>query len=146
MGLSYRPIRLPPSTMLDAARDRLVTAMGHGHLHPAVFGAASDDEIADELLGQLGQASAREASPTWQRVNKNTKRLWRRLVKPATSKAARGPLGGVQQRLLDTATEAVRKAINAPSYLSDERIYERKRAQMLDRVEQTRRLAERVAA
>ncbi len=147
MGLPYRPLRLPPSSMLDAARDRLVTAMGHGHLHPAVLGPDPDDRaISGELLSRLGAATAREESPAWQRVNKNTKRVWRRLVKPATSSASRGALRGVEQRMLDKATEAVRKAVDAQSYLSHERIYGSKRAQMMELVEATRRLAERVAA
>ncbi|MDQ2634976.1 MAG: polysaccharide pyruvyl transferase family protein [Pseudomonadota bacterium] len=141
MGLPYRPIRLPPSSLLDAARDRLVTSMGHGHLNPGVFDTSADNSIADELLRQLGRASQREESPGWQRVHDNTKRLWRRVVKPATVKASGGMLAGLDRRLFDRATEAVRKAMDAPSYLSDDRTYESKRAQLMDRLEMTRRIA-----
>jgi succinoglycan biosynthesis protein ExoV len=143
MGLPYRPIRLPASSLLDLARDQLVTFMGHGHLNSAVFAASpvADDRIADELLRHLGQTSEREGSPGWQRVHDNTKRLWRRVVKPATEKASRGVLRSLDQRLFDRATEAIRKAIDAPSYLSDDRTYESKRAQLLDKVEMTRRIA-----
>jgi hypothetical protein len=62
-------------------------------------------------------------------------------VKPATEKASSGVLRGLDHRLFDRATEAIRKAIDAPSYLSDDRTYESKRAQLLDKVEMTRRLA-----
>ena len=143
MGLPYRPIRLPPSTLLDAARDRLVTFMGHGHLNPAVFGAApaANDGIADELLRHLGQTSEREESPAWQRVNKNTKRLWRRAVKPATEKASKGVLRSVDRRLFDKAADTMHKAMHATSYLSEDRTYESKRSQLMDQVEMTRRLA-----
>jgi len=143
MGLPYRPIRLPPSTMLDFMRDRMVTFMGHGHLHPAVFANSSvaEEGIADELLRHLAQTSEREGSAGWQRVHDNTKRLWRRVVKPATERASRGMLRSFDQRLLDKATEAIRKATNAPSYLSDDRTYESKRAQLMDKVQMTRRLA-----
>mgnify|MGYP003576801037 CR=1 FL=1 len=143
MGLPYRPIRLPASSLLDAARDRLVTSMGHGHLSPAVFAdpPVADDRIADELLRHLARTSQREESPGWQRVNDNTKRLWRRVVKPATKKASGGVLAGLDRRLFDRATEAVRKAMDAPSYLSDERTYESKRSQLMDRLETTRRVA-----
>lgn len=143
MGLPYRPIRLPPSSIADAARDRLVTSMGHGHLHRSVFSArpGSEGGIADELLDHLRANAEREQSAGWQRVNKNAKRLWRRLVKPLSEKASRGALRGLDRRLFDGATEAVRKSMDAPSYLSDNRIYESKRAQMMDRLETTRRLA-----
>jgi succinoglycan biosynthesis protein ExoV len=143
MGLPYRPIRLPPSTLLDAARDRLVTFMGHGHLNPAVFDASApaDDGMADELLRHLDQASEREESPAWRRVNKNTKRLWRRAVKPATETASRGMLRSVDRRLFDRAADTMHKAMHATSYLSDDRTYESKRSQLMDQVEMTRRLA-----
>ena len=141
MGLPYRPIRLPASSLLDAARDRLVASMGHGHLNPAVFDTSADDRIADELLRHLGRTSQREQSASWQRINDNTKRLWRRVVKPATEKAAGGMLAGLDRRLFDRATEAVRKAMDAPSYLSDDRTYESKRSQFMDRLETTRRIA-----
>lgn len=143
MDLPYRPIRLPPSSMLDAARDRLVTLMGHGHLHPAVFDAsrANDEGIAGELLGHLDRSSAQEQSPGWQRVYRNAKRLWRRAVKPATERASASALRGVDRRLFDKATEALRKAVTATSYLSDDRTYESRRAQVMDKVEATRRLA-----
>jgi succinoglycan biosynthesis protein ExoV len=143
MGLPYRPIRLPASSLLDVARDQLVSLMGHGHLNPAVFSTspAANDGIADELLRHLGQTSEREESAGWRRVNGNTKRLWRRVVKPATEKASKGVLRGLDQRLLDKATEAMRKAMHAPSYLSDDRTYESKRTQLMDKVEMTRRLA-----
>jgi succinoglycan biosynthesis protein ExoV len=143
MGLPYRPIRLPASSLLDLARDQLVTFMGHGHLNPAVFATspAADDRIADELLRHLGQTSEREEQPGWQRVHNNTKRLWRRVVKPATEKASSGVLRGLDQRLFDRATEAIRKAMDAPSYLSDDRTYESKRSQLMDRLEMTRRIA-----
>jgi succinoglycan biosynthesis protein ExoV len=143
MELPYRPIRLPPSSLLDLARDRMVTLMGHGHLHPAVFALppAAEAGIADELLRHLDRTSEREESPAWRRVNDNTKRLWRRAVKPATERASRGALRSLDQRLFDRAAEAVRKAMHAPSYLSDDRIYESKRAQLMDKVEMMRRLA-----
>lgn len=142
MGLPYRPIRLPPSTLLDAARDKLVTLMGHGHLNPAVFGElASNDGIADELLRHLGQTSEREQSAAWRSVNDNTKRLWRRAVKPATEKASKGALRSVDRRLFDRAAETMRKAMHATSYLSEDRVYESKLAQLMDQVEVTRRLA-----
>jgi succinoglycan biosynthesis protein ExoV len=143
MGLPYRPIRLPASSLLDVARDQLVTLMGHGHLNPAVFSTspAANDSIADELLRHLGQTSKREESAGWRRVNDNTKRLWRRIVKPATERASKGVLRGLDQRLLDKATEAMRKAMQAPSYLSDDSTYESKRAELMDKVEMTRRLA-----
>lgn len=143
MDLPYRPIRLPPSTLLDQARDRLVALMGHGHLNPAVFAApsAANEGIADELLRHLDRTSGREDSAGWRRVNDNTKRLWRRVVKPATDKASKGALRSLDRRLFDRAAEAMRKAVHAPSYLSDDRIYESKRAQLMERVEMTRRLA-----
>lgn len=143
MGLPYRPIRLPASSLLDVARDQLVTLMGHGHLNPAVFSTspAANDSIADELLRHLGQTSKREESAGWRRVNDNTKRLWRRIVKPATERASKGVLRGLDQRLFDRATEAMLKAMHAPSYLSDDHTYESKRAQLMDKVEMTRRLA-----
>jgi succinoglycan biosynthesis protein ExoV len=143
MGLPYRPIRLPPSTLLDAARDRMVTFMGHGHLNPQVFAAspATHDGMADELLRHLDRASEREESSAWQRVNKNTKRLWRRAVKPATEKASRGALRSFDRRLFDKAADTMHKAVRATSYLSDDRTYESKRSQLMDQVEMTRRLA-----
>jgi len=143
MELPYRPIRLPPSTLLDNARDRLVGFMGHGHLNPAVFAApsAANGGIADDLLRHLDQTSVREESPAWQRVHKNTKRLWRRVVKPATDKASKGLLRSLDSRLFDSAAETMRKAMHAPSYLSDDSVYESKRAQLMDKVEMTRRLA-----
>lgn len=143
MELPYRPIRLPPSTLLDLSRDQLVTFMGHGHLNPAVFAAApvADEGMADELLRHLGQTSDREESRSWQRVHNNTKRLWRRVVKPATEKASKGVLRGLDRRLFDKAADTMRKAMHATSYLSDDRTYERKRAQLMDKVDMTRRLA-----
>ncbi len=143
MGLPYRPIRLPASSLLDVARDQLVTFMGHGHLNPAVFSASpsADDRIADELLRHLGQTTEREEKPSWQRVHNNTKRLWRRVLKPATERASKGVLRGLDQRLFDRATEAMRKSMHATSYLSDDRAYESKRSQLMDKVEMTRRLA-----
>jgi succinoglycan biosynthesis protein ExoV len=143
MDLPYRPIRLPASTLLDAARDRLVTFMGHGHLNPQVFAAppAANDGMADELLRHLDRASEREESRTWQRVHKNTKRLWRRAVKPAAEKASRGALRSLDRRLFDKAVETMREAMYATSYLSDDRTYESKRSQLMDKVEMTRRLA-----
>src|SRR5690606_24933402 len=121
----------------------MVTLMGHGHLHPAVFDASRVDgaEIAPELLDHLDRSAARESSRAWRRINRNTKRLWRRAVKPATRKAASGALRGVEARLFERAAEAIRKAMSATSYLSDDRIYESKRGQLLDKVEMTMRLA-----
>jgi succinoglycan biosynthesis protein ExoV len=146
MGLQYRPIRLPPGTLADAARNRLVPLMGQGHLHPAVFGASQGDKrTVDELLLLLSRTSAREGSRGWQRVHKNAKRVWRRIAKPAADRASRGVLSGTEARLLDRATETVRRAIDAASYLSDDRTYDSKRAQMMEKVEMTRQLVGGVA-
>ncbi len=144
MGLPYRPMRLPASSLAEAARDGMVPAMGRGYLHaPVLTAAASEETIADDLLRQLEEQSRREESPGWQRVNRNAMRTWKWIVKPLSTASSRRVLKNIDERCRDRATEALRKAMTASSYLSDDRIFDRKRSQLLEKVDLTRRLAQR---
>jgi succinoglycan biosynthesis protein ExoV len=148
MDIPYRPIRLPHSSLLDSARDRMVASMGHGHLHRAVFDQAphAAETLADEMLHQLARSAEHESSALGQFVSRNSKRAWRRLVKPAASKASGGLLKSLDRRLLDTCTEAVRRAMQAPSFLSDDRVFADRRGRMVEKLATVRQLAGRVDA
>lgn len=146
MELPYRPIRLPASSLAESARDGMTGLMGRRFLNPAVLGPYDDAAIADSLLHQLRETSHREEDKTWQRINKNATRVWSKLVRPATTSLAGSILRGTDRRQRDKAAEVLRQAVSATSYLSDDSVYERRRTQMMEKVDSVRLLAERVAA
>lgn len=146
MELPYLPIRLPASSLAEAARDRMVPSMGRQFLNPAVLAPYDDATIANGLLDQLRKTSRREEDKAWQTINKNAMRAWERVARPAATSLGGSLLRGADRRRRDKAADVLHQAISATSYLSDDRVYERRREQMMEKVDTVRRLAERVAA
>ena len=147
MDLPYRPIRLPASSIIEAARDRMTPLIGRRYLSSSVLmPEANSDAVADGLIEQLRESSRREEDKNWQRVNRNAMRAWQRIVRPATTALAGNALGGFDRRCRDRAAETLRKAASATSYLSDDRVYERRREQMMEKVQSAMQLVGRVAA
>ena len=70
-------------------------------------------------------------------------RAWKWIVKPLSAASSRHMLKSVDERCRDRATEVLRKAMTATSYLSDDRIFDRKRSQLLEKVDLTGKLAQR---
>ncbi len=148
MELPYRPIRLPASSTVEAVRDRLTPLTGRQYLNDSVLALETRDgaAVADRLIDQLKQTSRREESRGWQKLNRNAMRTWQRVLKPASTALSRGALRGFDERCRDRATEALRRAAVATSYLSDDRIFANRRERMVEKVEVARLLAEPVDA
>lgn len=143
MGLPYEPMRLPASSLAEAVRDRFVGPMGLEYLSPWLFArgsAAMGADAPDRLIADLDETARRQQDPRQVWINKNSRRVWERLARPASALAARTALKGVDARLKDRTRAVLEKAKRAPGFLSDDAVHATKREQLLERLDVVRRI------
>ena len=149
MDLPYRPIRLPASSTVEAVRDRLTPLTGRQYLNDSVLapetrdGAAIADRLIEQLQADIAARGEQRLAAAQPQCDARLAARPASLPRPALSK---GALRGFDERCRDRATEALRRAAVATSYLSDDRIFANRRERMVEKVEVARLLAERVDA